>query len=129
MWQYISSFTGLKMPRKYHDKFYRETVGRRCSTKRIFLKISQNLQGKNCIRAYFLRKLLASLKNFARFPWKQPCRSLFFNKETLFKKKVWHRCSPVNVKKLLWTPFLKNTSGGCFLLWGIARWWGVSNLT
>ena len=45
---------------------------------------------------------------------------LFFNKvagpmpATFFKKKLWHRCFPVNFAKFLRTPFLLNTSGGCF---------------
>ena len=33
---------------------------------------------------------------------------------TLFKKRPWHRCFPVNIAKFLTTPFLKNTSDGCF---------------
>ena len=30
------------------------------------------------------------------------------------KKRIWHRCFPVNFAKFLRTPFLQNTSGGCF---------------
>ena len=33
---------------------------------------------------------------------------------TLLKKRLWHRCFSVNVAKFLITPFLSNTSGGCF---------------
>ena len=33
---------------------------------------------------------------------------------TLLKKNLWHRCSLVNFAKFLRTPFLQNTSGGCF---------------
>ena len=33
---------------------------------------------------------------------------------TLVKKSLQHRCFPVNFAKFLRTPFLKNTSGGCF---------------
>ena len=33
---------------------------------------------------------------------------------TLLKKSLWHRCFPVNFAKFLRTPFLQNTSGGCF---------------
>ena len=29
---------------------------------------------------------------------------------TLFQKRLWHRCSPVNFAKFLRTPFLQNTS-------------------
>ena len=45
------------------------------------------------------------------------CQSLFFYKvaglgpATLFKKRTWHRCFPVNFEKCLKTPFLQNTSG------------------
>ena len=30
------------------------------------------------------------------------------------KKRLWHRCFPVNFAKTLRTPFLQNTSDGCF---------------
>ena len=30
------------------------------------------------------------------------------------KKRLQHRCFPVNIAKLLRTPFSQNTSGGCF---------------
>ena len=33
---------------------------------------------------------------------------------TLLKKRLWHRCFLVNFAKSLRTPFLQNTSGGCF---------------
>ena len=33
---------------------------------------------------------------------------------TLLKKELWHRCFPANFKKFLRTPFLQNTSGGCY---------------
>ena len=29
-------------------------------------------------------------------------------------KRLWHRCFPVNFVKFLRTPFLQNSSGGCF---------------
>ena len=46
---------------------------------------------------------------------------LFFNKvaglrdKTLLKKRLWHRCFPVNFAKFLRTPFLQNTSRRLFL--------------
>ena len=52
------------------------------------------------------------LRNFAKLTEKQLCQSLFFNKfpdlrpETLLKKRLWHRCFPVNFAKFLRTPFL-----------------------
>ena len=61
------------------------------------------------------------LRNFAKFTGKHLCQSLFLNKvavlgpETLFKKRLWHRCCfPVNFVKFLRNLFLQNTSGGCF---------------
>ena len=52
------------------------------------------------------------VRNFAKFTGKHLCQNLFFNKvaglraETLFKKRLWHRCFPVNFAKFLWTPFV-----------------------
>ena len=39
------------------------------------------------------------LKIFAKFIGKHLWQSLFFNKVTLLKKKLWHRCLPVNFAK------------------------------
>ena len=48
------------------------------------------------------------LRNFTKFTGKHLCQSLFFNKETfsLLKKRLWHRCFPVDFAKFLKTPFL-----------------------
>ena len=49
------------------------------------------------------------LKNFTKFTGKHLCQSVFFNKETLLKtllkKRLWHRCFPVDFEKFLRTPF------------------------
>ena len=61
------------------------------------------------------------LRNFAKFIGKQLCQSLFINKvaglrpATLLKKKLRHRCFPVNFAKFLGTTFLENTSGRLLL--------------
>ena len=53
------------------------------------------------------------LRNFAKFTGKHLCHSLFFNKvaglrpATLLKKRLWHRCFPVNFAKLLRTTFFR----------------------
>ena len=52
----------------------------RCSVKKVLLEISQNSQQKTCARLSFLIKF--------------------------FKKKLWHRCFPVNFANFLKTPFL-----------------------
>ena len=52
-----------------------------------------------------------ALKNFAKFIGKHLYQGLFFNKvaglrpATLLKKRLWHRCFPVNSVKFLRTPF------------------------
>ena len=49
------------------------------------------------------------LRNFAKFTGKHLCQSLFLNKvaglkpATLLKKRLWHRCFPVNFAKFLRT--------------------------
>ena len=61
------------------------------------------------------------LRNFTKFTGKHLCQSLLFNKvaglrpATLLKKRLWHRCFPVNFAKFLRTPFLQNTSGRLLL--------------
>ena len=50
------------------------------------------------------------LRSSAKFTGKHLCQSLFFNKVagrpgTLLKKRLWHRCFPVNFGKFLRTPF------------------------
>ena len=62
-----------------------EAVVRRCSVKKVFLKISDNSQENTRARVSFLIKLQAS---------------------GLLKKRLWHRCFPVNFAKFLRTPFL-----------------------
>ena len=52
--------------------------------KKVFLEISQNSEENACARVSFLIKLQA----------------------TLLKKKLWHRCFPVNFAKYLRTPIL-----------------------
>ena len=63
-----------------------ETFVRRCSVKKVFLEILQNLQENNCARDSFLKNIL------------------------------WYRCFPVNFAKYLRTPFWQNISGWLLLL-------------
>ena len=56
------------------------------------------------------------LKNFVKFTEKHLFQSLSFNRVaglrpvTLLKKRLWHRCFPVNFAKFSRIPFLQNTS-------------------
>ena len=62
---------------------------RRCSVKKVFLKLLQNSH-------------------------QSTCAIVFFNKVAGQKKRLWHRCFLVNFAKFLRTTFLQNTSGNCF---------------
>ena len=73
-----------------------EAAVRRCSVKKVSLEITQHLQENTCASVSILIKL-------------QTLRPA-----TLLKKRLWHKCFPVNVAKFLRIPFLKSTSGGCF---------------
>ena len=66
--------------------FYIQAVAQRCSVRKVFLEISQNSQENTCARFSFLIKLQTPA--------------------TLLKKRLWHRCFPVNFAKFLRTPFL-----------------------
>ena len=61
-------------------------------------------------RRYSAKK--GALRNFEKFIGKHLCQSLRgLRPSTLLKKRLWHRCFPVNFAKFLRTPFLQNTSG------------------
>ena len=62
------------------------------------------------------------LKNFAKFTGKHLCQSLFFNKVAglrlaiLLKKRLWHRCLPLNfckVSKNTFIEHLRKTASKC----------------
>ena len=61
------------------------------------------------------------LWNFTKFTGNTCARASFFNKvaglrsATILKKRLWHRCFPVNFVKFPRTPFLQNTSGRLLL--------------
>ena len=97
---------------------------------RIMVKIKFS---KQSVQKLFLYSLIANMKsrsspqmcsmkkgvprNFTKLTVKHLCQSLFFGKfaglrsVTLLKKRLWHRCFPVNFAKFLRTPFLKDTFG------------------
>ena len=65
-------------------------------------------QQKQSPREVFRRK--GALRNSAKFTGKHLCQSLFFSKivkrRKKLKKKLWHRCFPLNFAKFLRTSFL-----------------------
>ena len=73
-------------------------------------------QSEAVVQRYSVKKLFLK---FRKFTGKHLCQSLFFNKlqayvklvpllrpATLLKKRLWHRCFPMNFAKFLRTPFL-----------------------
>ena len=83
------------------------------------IRVNRHLHTKSSHRRCSVRK--GALRNFPKFTGKHLCQSLFFNKitgprpVTLFKKRLWHRCFPMNFGKFLRTPFLQNNSGRLLL--------------
>ena len=73
-----------------------EEVVQRCSANKVLLEISQNSQENTRVRVSFFKELQA-----------MPA--------TLLKKRLWHRCFPVNFVTFLRTLFSQNTSGCCCL--------------
>ena len=68
---------------------------------------------------YIIKKLLLEISQSSQ---ENTCsRSIFFNKvagprpATLFKKRLWYRCFPVNFVKFPRTPYLQNASGRLLL--------------
>ena len=60
------------------------------------------------------------LRNFAKFTGKHLRQVLFYNKlagpepATLLKKRLWHRCFPMNFAKFLRTSFHRTPLNDCF---------------
>ena len=74
--------------------FTSEAVVRKCSVKKLFLKISQNSREKNLCQSLFLKDA-CFLVNFVKF-WRK----------TFLKERPWHRCFSVNFVRFSRTLFL-----------------------
>ena len=75
----------------------------RCSTKKVFLEISQNSQENTCAKVSFLLKFAGLMR------------------ATLLKIRPWHRRFPANFVKFLRTSFLQNTSRRLLLCGFVCR--------
>ena len=88
------------------------------------MKLRDDKLRSSCPEAFYKK---GAPRNFAKFTGQHLCQRLFLNKvaerlffkfwhrpATLSKKSLWHRRFPVNFAKFLRTPFLQNSSGGCF---------------
>ena len=54
------------------------------------------------------------LKNFVKFTENDLCQSLFFKTFCNFKRRLWHKCFPLNSKIFQKQNFCKMLSGHCF---------------
>ena len=85
-----------------------------------FGKINRNVENKSSVdysmiseETVFLQKQPPEVfckkdvfRNFTKFTGKHLCQSHFFNKVAgILKKRLWHRCFPVNFAKFLRTLF------------------------
>ena len=93
-----SLFFRLILRQSFKSDFYfwlflilTEAATRGVLCKKVLLEIWQNSQENNCAKVSFLINLQA------------------------LKKRLWHRCFPVDFVKFLRTPFLQNTSGRLLL--------------
>ena len=101
----------------------RSSRPRKCSVKKVFLEICQNLQENKCARVSFFDKV-AGLSHFfvvAQRHHKEVWKACNFIKKETFAQELSYE---------FWTPLLYNTSGGCFLSkkdhWNICYFWNQS---
>ena len=84
----------------------------------VFAITIQMTTRSNHKRCYVIKGVL---RNFAKFTEKHLCQLLFYNKvagpesATLIKKRLWHRCFPMNFAKFLRTTFHRTPLNDCFL--------------
>ena len=72
-------------------------------------RLLKQCYNKQTIEVFYKKSVL---RNFAKFIEKHLCQNLFIK---VLKKKLWHRCFPVNFAKFLKTPFLTEPFRQVFL--------------
>ena len=91
----------------YISHYFTIETNKQCHAAYPFRNVVYNV--RSSFPEVFYRK--GVLRNFSKLTGKHLFQSLFFNKvagvrpETLLKKRLWHRCFPVNLAKFLRTPF------------------------
>ena len=91
------------------------------SIKKVFRKYFSKLKGKHRKQTLKVFCQKGVLKYFAKFLKKYLCQSLFFNKvadwkpETLSKKRLQHRCFPVNFVNFSRRLFFRTFTNGRFV--------------
>ena len=83
----------------------------------IVFAIIINMTARSSHQRYSVRKSV--LRNSVKFTVTHLCQVLFYNKvsapepATLLKKRLWHRCFPMNFAKFLRTPFQRTPRNDC----------------
>ena len=73
-------------------------------------------------RMYAYVTCMSLVCGFTMNPWRCSVRKGVFRNcslrpATLFKKRLWHKCFPVNYAKFLRTTFYRTPPDGCFCKW------------
>ena len=121
---FLCSFNSLQISMKAKWSVYREVLSVKWLNFRV-VKYDSKICNiyyyikfrKSIINRWSIKKLF--LKNFAIFTGNHLCWSHFFNENlglqscSLIKKRLQHRCFPVNITKFLRIPVLKTSMNGC----------------
>ena len=103
----VLAFTLVAM----NNCFYIEKYGRKQLLMGFFYGVSMSqVANYRSSRREVFRKI-GVLKNFEKFTGKHLCQ----RPATLLKKRLWHRCFPVDCTKFLRTPFFIEHLWGLFL--------------
>ena len=101
-WSCLNVTQGKNCAILYMLSFWTEPATRGVLCKKVFLEISKNSQENTCGRVPFLNTC-------SRVP-------------TLLKKRLWHRCFPVNFVKFLRIPFYRTSLDDCFFMNILGCW-------
>ena len=124
-WTQLGSFVvWIRIDNKYKDRDFEFQFWlqlRFCTSSILPAYQAIGLINYRSIRSQMFFKI-GILQNFANFTGKNLCWSLFNEVVgpqacNLIKKRLQHKCFPVKFAKILRTPFLQNTSGGCLWNW------------
>ena len=103
--QHINCKTLRKLKNKEIQQLYRIILKTGPQQRVVFCSDKGKKGGRSSQQSWSLEK--GFFKNFAKFTGTHLCQSLFLNKvgslspATLFKKRLWHSCFPLNFAKFL----------------------------
>ena len=91
-----------------------ESSAWKISEEKSMTRVNVRLYYRRSLRSCSVKKKTVH-KNSAKFTGKHLCRNLFFNitTGTSLKKRLWHKCFPVNFEKFFRSLFHRTPSGNC----------------